>query len=870
IFYLPQLTSDYSGTGIEYQYFKVETAGNTEITVDDIEVGSGTVRQYYVVPVLSSGVSLDGTGKWNEVLEFVDESGAIIDTTTPAGAETAKREFETGDTKTVVSVSGKYTVTYDGKEHGIRVDTVNGKQVGEIEIKVQSNDFNDVELKYYERATDGSKGTQLSSAPVDAGEYIIEPVLTGGTESDYTLSKKQITFKIEPYTFDLSGVKWGYIDEVVVTDENGNSKTEEVEVAYDPAQGFAYRVQVDENGAPVTDSNGVPLAKPYTPVLIGLPKGDENGDDEAKLLWDLFHASGFVSTDSATGMGGYLTYTGPNTSEGAVTPSGTKYKVKYVFGSDENLGKNFRVTSLPTGLAEELEWIITPRKIAVSKNAELTYSGNALELLKAAGLDEKEVGVYYDILGLSYYPADDGETKTLGSAEITTQKHSGTYRFSVKLKDTTNFKWDDNGILKTTPQNIEVVVNKLVIEVTGWIGDGTEAYTPMFAGDVPAVWENLIKKGDEEVGDEWANYSLTQFTQTLKEKKANPNDPDNIEFKYPAGEEIKTFTTEEIAPMIGIKKPTVTQTESVYTGKGQSFAPDGLEGILNNVILKFVNEDGTERDGTLADFTQTNAGKYKIIVRLKTGYKWNVENNTNDLVVEFEIKKAQVAPEWKADEDGNPKAVLPGFENLGDVLEYHYYNENGEEVSPKDLKDGNQYRISVTLKEDAAKNLELLDDGAVAENGEVFAEDLYTHHNSSFFSKTLVGLPMWAWLIILLVFLLLLILLIVLLVRRKKKKAAEAAANAEKEEEKARREEERLEREEEKRRREEEREEERRRREEEREEERRRREEEREEERRRREEDAPKQAPAYGAYPPPPYPYAAPVMPAAMPMAAAA
>ncbi|MDE7158837.1 MAG: hypothetical protein K2N74_04600, partial [Clostridiales bacterium] len=457
--------------------------------------------------------------------------------------------------------------------------------------------------------------------------------------------------------------------------------------------------------------------------------------------------------------------------------------------------------------AEELEWIITPRKIAVYKDEELTYSGNALELLKTAGLDEKELGVYYDIISFSFYPVDGGDSVRGGAdlaATIKEQKNAGTYLFSAQLKDTNNFKWDDNGVLKTATQNIKIVVNKLVIEVIEWVGDGTEPYTPIFAGDVPAVWEDLIKKGDEEVGDEWATYSLTQFTQTLKEKKANPNDPDNIEFKYPAGEEIKTFTTAEVGAMIGINKPTVTQTESVYTGKGQSFAPDGLEGILNHVKIIVVSEDGTEHEGTLADFTQTNAGKYKIIVRLKTGYKWNVENNTNDLVVEFEIKKAQVAPEWKTDEDGNPKAVLPGFENLGDILEYHYYDENGEEVSQKDLKGEKQYRISVTLKEDAAKNLELLDGDVVAENGEVFAEDLYTHPNNGFFSKTLAGLPMWAWLIILAVALLLLVLLIVLIVKRKKKKAAEAAANAEQEEEKRRREEER---EEEKRRREEERDE---------------------------------------------------------------
>ncbi|MDE7158890.1 MAG: hypothetical protein K2N74_04870, partial [Clostridiales bacterium] len=309
IFYLPQLTSDYSGTGIEYKYYEVTDSAETEIAVEDIISEGGTIRNYYVVPVLASGVSLDGTGKWNEVLEFVDEDGNVIDTTTPAGAQAGKKDFSTGDTRTVVSVSGKYTVTYDGKEHGIRVQTVGGKQVGEIEIKINSLDFKDVELKYYEWLTDGSKGTQLSSAPVDAGKYIIEPVLTGSAAEDYVLSKKQIVFEIEPFTFDLSGVKWGYIDEVVGTDENGNPKTEEVEVAYDPAQGLSYRVQVDENGAPVLDSNQKPMPKAYTPVLIGLPKGDANGDDEAKLLWDLFHASGFVSTDSSTGLGGYLTYT---------------------------------------------------------------------------------------------------------------------------------------------------------------------------------------------------------------------------------------------------------------------------------------------------------------------------------------------------------------------------------------------------------------------------------------------------------------------------------------------------------------------------------------------------------------------------------
>ncbi len=304
-------------------------------------------------------------------------------------------------------------------------------------------------------------------------------------------------------------------------------------------------------------------------------------------------------------------------------------------------------------------------------------------------------------------------------------------------------------------------------------------------------------------------------------------------------------------PATPIKKPVFSDPvnedgskECVYTGKAQSFLPDGLQALLdkNRVQLFAVDEEGNETAVEASYFTQTNAGKYKVIVRIKGNYKWEDTDDKADVVFSFEIKKAPLTPVWKTDENGNPVASVPTeFAGLGNIFDYHYYDSDGNEVAEKDLQGGTEYRVGVSVKDEYKDNFDLQNaDGTTPQNGVVLADDLYTHTSSGFMGfigKSFMGLPMWLWLIIILLVLFLLILFIVLIAKKRRKNKEVKEKKQEKKEEKERLEAEKREREEEKRRLQEEREEEKRRREEEREEEKRRREEEREEEKRRREEE---------------------------------
>ena len=186
----------------------------------------------------------------------------------------------------------------------------------------------------------------------------------------------------------------------------------------------------------------------------------------------------------------------------------------------------------------------------------------------------------------------------------------------------------------------------------------------------------------------------------------------------------------------------------------------------------------------------------------------------------------------------NVKNILAA---AGVEIGYNYYDSNGELVT--ELEKGKTYRVEAVLtgegaelgnvvfektSEDGSTVPSLVSDRKVYESKKgIFDSAL------SFATKTWMGLPIWAWMLIALAILILLIIIIVVACKKRKSKEEREAIKAAKEEEKQRREEERRqkeeEREEEKRRREEERAEEKRRRDEEREEERRRREEEREE-----------------------------------------
>ncbi len=836
IFYLPHLISPYDGTGIEYEIYDLGTSEpfakpGTLITLDDVEVVPGTVHKYYVKPKFKDGLSPDGVTKWSEALMFVDADGNELHDTV-ADLEKLIKEFETGDNRTPVQVTGTFKVTYDGKAHGTLVESGEG----DIEVKVGENTFDDVRLRWYNydaSAGDSHKGTELSEAPIAAGKYIIEVELKESAAEDYVLIKKTITFEIEKYKFDMSGVKWGYLSPKVdddgnpVLDGNGNPVMEEVE--YNPSMPFEFKVKVDESGKPVLDENGKPVAEEQELVIIGLPKGDANGDDEAKLLHDMFEASGLSGNEVFT-LGG--------NKASAVTPTGGTNTATYVLDMSK-LGDNFDLTGMPsaTDFPSSLNWRIESKKLKKPQdNGDLVFCGEALDLLGAAGLDATGLNVYYKITGITYI-SPKNVPSMITPDDVKTQLNAGEYRITVTLTDSANLKWDDNGLLKTSAQTFAVTVKKLKLIISDWDGDGKEPWSPLFGEDgtaiVPDVWEIILRDGDGNVvdGDGWQTKYNETFKQTLAAKEGNE---DNIEFEYKVGvDSEKEFTTGDDpgSPALPIAKPGFTGTvngdgakEETYTGKPIDFTPNGLGELLSNGSVKlYVKDgDGNETEVTASYFTQTNGGTYTVYVRPTSSYKWIDTNDRSDAVYTFVVNPVEVTVEWSVDENGKPVAKLPAeFATLEDVFDYHYYDENGTEVNESDLSPQTEYTVKVSLKDAFANNLTLV--GADAKN-EVESETKYLTPITGFLGFLMqpfwFGLNLWIWLLIFLSILLLLILLIVFIVRHRKKKAERQAKTAEREEaeeEKRRaREEEKERREEERRRREEEREEERRRREEER------------------------------------------------------
>ena len=819
VFFLPHLNSPYDGTGIVYEYYYFGTSSGagdyttaTKLSgISDIEYTEGTTRYYCVLAKLSGDISTDGVTPWNQAL-------VLKDTTSPPNGDYTMA-FTTGSNRTPVSVtlSGNPFI-YNGKPHG--------ELNKDLFVKVGSNDFaaSNFDIRYYTKddydahVSDPENRTPLSGAPVNAGEYVIVVGLSGSAADDYFLNASVFNMTVEKYVFDLSGLQWGYLD------GDGN------EVVYNPSSPLQY--ELDENGDPVT----------HTLQFIGFPKGDANGDKDAQLLAEMFAQSG---------LAGFFGYT--NNTANAVTGT-TPNRAEYTFTPDAAFGVNFDVTGMPANTP--FEWRVDVKKIAKPQDDNSkTFDGEAIDLLGLAGLDAAGLGKYYNITAVILI-TPGGDPKTLSVSDIGTYKDAGEYRLTAQLTDAVNMRWDDNGILKTAAQQFRITVGVLEIMVSDWEGDGKEPYTPIFnngTGEVPNVWRNLFvdSHGNTITDDSWKDMYGETFKQVLAATEGNE---ENVRFVYPEGvDEEKTFTLIDPSEIsLPVKRPEFTGTvgedgvkSEVYTGAPQDFLPQNLQELIDKGRVKLfaVDEEGNETEVDGSYFTQTNAGKYTVRARLQSPYVWSDTEDRAPIDFTFEVKPAKVTPVWKTDKDGKPVASLPaGFESLGNVFDYHYYDADGNEVAEKDLKGGEEYSVGVSVKDEYKENFVLTNkDGSMSSDGIVVSEETFTQPESGFMGfmtkSALFGLPMWLWLVIIIIALILLILLIILIAKKRKKKKEEKEKSAEKQEEKDRAEAEKREREEEKRRKEEEREEEKRRKEEERQEEKRRKEEEREEEKRRREEE---------------------------------
>lgn len=851
IFYVPTLQNV---SGIDYEYYDLGTdsapiafPGTKLNGISDITSTAGTTHHYYVKAVIKSGLSLDGVTAWADAIEIIDKTGGGTHNGQALGDCT--KYFYTGDNRTPVQVTlNNAPYTYDKKPHAVLFDGTNG---GELEITVGSNAFpaSNFTVNYYlydaSNSSDHFKGTQLAGAPTDAGHYVLEIALTQTAGGSYYATDEYFDFEIKPFKFDMSQVQWGYLD------ENGN------EVAYNPSSPPQYTL--DQNGQRVE----------HELILIGLPKGDANGTDAEKLLAELFADSGL--------SGALLQYSGNTGSTVTVTGSLTARCEIDVPSLSENFGFSSPLPpSFSTGADGKAtttqSWKIEPKKInAPTNDSTHTFNGSVQDIVSYAGLDPAGLGVYYNITGLTKRDAQNNPQSLFTSANcanpnaptadevkavLATLTGAGRYGLTVQLIDPTNVKFVQNGAVGTLPTySAQITVNKLKIQVVGWQGDGSAPWQASFASsDYPAgIVEDKFtdSNGNPVAAADLVNHYNEQFTQTIAPSAGNE---DNVEVEFIAGADSQKqfLMLNQGNPPDPIIKPSVTlpSVGGTYTGGAQSFLPNGLQALVESgkVKLYAVDAQGNETEVGLDYFTQTNAGKYKIVAKINGNYYWDGTNyDKSNLEYEFEIAKAKVTPVWKEDSKGNPAASLPaGFEGIDSPFDYVYYDADGNEISASELKGGSSYTVGVKLKDEFAGNFELTDSsGAAIEGGVALSEKPFTQPKSGFSAfvsdKFWFGLPMWVWLIIFAVLFILLIILLIVLIkgrkRRKEKREEKERRREEQQSERERQEQERQNREEERRRQQEERDEERRRKEEEREEERRRREEEREDERRRKEEE---------------------------------
>ncbi|MDE5897435.1 MAG: hypothetical protein K2H43_06450, partial [Clostridia bacterium] len=333
---------------------------------------------------------------------------------------------------------------------------------------------------------------------------------------------------------------------------------------------------------------------------MGLPKGDENGTEEEQLLAKMFAMSGLESM---------IGYTGNSAS--AVT-TGSAYRASYNITPTADFEKNYRLASMPDGttvLPPTLEWKIEPKEINAPQNVStLTFSGNAYDLLREAGLAAEDAGLYYTVS--SFKKRNEKYELVDVSEEITGVVNAGEYTITVDLVDKANMKWIVNGIQKTSAQKYTVTIGKLVITVSDWEGEGEEPFTPIYnggAGDIPAglIENEIVDSNGNVIGPfDWDGRWNQTFTQRLKPTAGNEN---NIEIIYAEGvaEEV-TFTVGDDPDnqSMAIQRPTYTGTtgdgvkESVFNGEAQNFTPEGLADLVsaNRVKLYAVDENGNERE----------------------------------------------------------------------------------------------------------------------------------------------------------------------------------------------------------------------------------------------------------------------------------
>ena len=325
-----------------------------------------------------------------------------------------------------------------------------------------------------------------------------------------------------------------------------------------------------------------------------------------------------------------------------------------------------------------------------------------------------------------------------GLSDSLTQTEVGKYKVVIRLKHD-SVCWPGN---LTGDVVIEFEITKVIIDIQ-WtffedLGFSWPSFNSSYLGS--DYIDNIVKISYIDV--------LTGVEVTRSEMKAGKSyriqvtllKEDSFEFKAGA-ETYKDFTLK--AEFIAITVPELSSSSLDYTGEKITFT------VLNQAQLEeYIAKGYITMDGS---FEVTNAGTYTVTLTIKNPtYIWNA--GEGDVVtLTFTVNKAVLTGEWG--EDGKMKFTSSFKGNYNDVVEYVYYDSEGNVVAYEDLVSGQTYTVTVRLREGMEMNF----DDSQLEKSWTF---VFSNGKSSF--------PWWIFLIIAFVLIIIIIIIIIVVKRRNK------------------------------------------------------------------------------------------------------
>ncbi|MDE7453357.1 MAG: trichohyalin-plectin-homology domain domain-containing protein [Clostridia bacterium] len=458
-----------------------------------------------------------------------------------------------------------------------------------------------------------------------------------------------------------------------------------------------------------------------------------------------------------------------------------------------------------------LNWEVTSEVINIVWNEEASL--------------EDEDGVYYtplltqhekykNVLKYEYVRTDTGESGFGFEALKKFWEDAGSttmipVRVTVSLVDGA----EDNYVLRGTDNcDFEVGDTKtratLTVEATGW-------YFEM------QLSISLKQDGGKEVNPDFYNVVYYKDGEAVENFDVNTADAGEYQvgiiFNSPYDEQFvrvakKSFVIEE--------KPIDIPEISEITFTGYDI---DLTEYFSEAFKKLI-EDGVVT--ITAGASQRNAGGWTAYLELAKNYKWNIPEdggkslsklalaadeaepviNGSELELPWTINRAKLVSNWDLKgKAGAKNTALSAWQNKindGTVavgLDYKYFDNSKVQLSEVVFKSGETLFVSAFLTGDDKDNFEF--EGGIGETKQESAMVEYKVPKSGveaalstvkdFATKTWLGLPIWAWLLIALALIILLIIIIVVAKKQAKTKEQREEIKARKEEEKQRREDER-------------------------------------------------------------------------------